>query len=41
VHKDGGKEISDNTATRDFKTLVDAGLLDPRGDPFESRRSRR
>jgi Fic family protein len=30
--KDGGEGISDNTATRDFKALVDAGLLDPHGD---------
>ncbi|MFT4052833.1 MAG: Fic family protein [Microbacterium sp.] len=30
--KDGGEEISENTATRDFKVLVDAGLLDAHGD---------
>ena len=30
--RDSGEEISDNTATRDFKALVDAGLLDAHGD---------
>jgi DNA-binding transcriptional ArsR family regulator len=32
VLKDGGEEISDNTATRDLKVLVDAGLLNAHGD---------
>lgn len=30
--KEAGEEISENTATRDFKSIVDAGLLDAHGD---------
>jgi Fic family protein len=30
--KDAGEEVSEQTATRDFKALVDAGLLTPYGD---------